>query len=92
MLEKYLNFTKNKPSPFLGKEASVILRNAYLFMRINIKKNIRKNQGKYFSVGIKQLESLIKISESLGRMKISNFISADEVFEAVRLFQKRFFI
>lgn len=92
MLEKYLNFTKNKPSPFLCKEASIILRNAYLFMRINIKKNLSKNQGKYFYVGIKQLESLIKISESLGKMKISNFISVDEVFEAVRLFQKRFFI
>lgn len=92
MLEKYLNFTRDKPNPFLSKEATVILRNAYLFMRINIKKNHNKNEKKYFTVSIKQLESLIKISESLGKMKISNFISVEEVFEAVRLFQKRFFL
>lgn len=91
MLEKYIDFTSHRNPPFLTNDALKILKNAYLFMRLNLKKKLINGEKITFTISIKQLESLIKISEALGRMKMGNYISGHDVLEGVRLFQKRFF-
>jgi len=61
-------------------------------MRINLRKKKRTNCQFSFIISTYQLESLVKISESLGKMKMTEKITSQEVLEAVNLFQKRFFV
>ena len=41
-----------------------------------------------FSIPLKKLETLIKISEALCRMRLSNHVNIDDVFESVKIFKE----
>jgi DNA replicative helicase MCM subunit Mcm2 (Cdc46/Mcm family) len=91
MLKKYIYFVSKTIYPILNKSASEILKNAYLHMRYFFKKK-NDNLKKFpFLVSIRHLESLIKISASITKMKLSGKIDVEEALESVRLFQKRFY-
>jgi len=92
MLKKYLRFTSFNSYPVFTENAFQVLRNAYLFMRINLKRKKEKNKVTFFTISIYQLESLVAISEALGKMKMTEKISSQEILEAVNLFQKRFLL
>ena len=84
-LRNYIMFVREKFKPKLSKQASEFLKNAYLFLKISIKK-LEKNRISG-TERIKKLESMIKISESIAKMRMANEINSGDALEAIQLIQ-----
>ncbi|WAR18215.1 MCM5-like protein [Mya arenaria] len=87
-LKKYINYCRGKCGPRLSSEAAEKLKNRYVLMR-NSAGEYERETGKKVSIPItvRQLEAIIRISESLAKMKLQPFATESEVDEALRLFQ-----
>ncbi|KAL4238588.1 minichromosome maintenance protein 5 [Mactra antiquata] len=87
-LKKYINYCRKKCGPRLSTEAAEKLKNRYVLMR-NSAGEYERETGKKVSIPItvRQLEAIIRISESLAKMKLQPFATEVDVDEALRLFQ-----
>uniref|UniRef100_A0A7S3B9I3 DNA replication licensing factor MCM4 n=1 Tax=Haptolina ericina TaxID=156174 RepID=A0A7S3B9I3_9EUKA len=79
LLMEYIGFAREQSKPELSDEAGTALIEAYVDMR---KAGATK---KVVSATPRQLESLIRLSEAHARMRLSDVVETDDVFEAVRL-------
>lgn len=74
--------------PRLSKEAGEKLKNRYVVMRASTRdheKDIEKRLS--IPITVRQLEAIIRISESLAKMQLQPFATEVHVNEALRLFQ-----
>ena len=87
-LRNYIQFAKSKCNPILSEEAANKLNRFYIEIRQQVDE-FEKESTKKSSVPItvRQLEAIIRISESLARMELTNRVSTSHVDEAIRLFQ-----
>ena len=87
-LRNYIQFAKSKCNPILSEEAANKLNRFYIEIRQQVDE-FEKESTKKSSVPItvRQLEAIIRISESLARMELLNRVSTSHVDEAIRLFQ-----
>lgn len=87
-LKKYVAFVRSKCGPRLGAEAAEKLKNRYVLMRTGATEHERET-GKRTSIPItvRQLEAIVRISESLAKMRLAPFATEADVDEALRLFQ-----
>ena len=76
----YIKFVKNF-NPIFSKEASIILKKEYMKLR---QIDILSNNNLYRNT-IRQLESLIRLSEALAKIHLSEIITSSFVIEASRL-------
>jgi len=82
-MQQYIAFSRQEIHPILTDEAGEELVKAYIDMR-----NLGRFRGrKIISATPRNLESLIRLTESLARMRHSELVSLDDVREAVRLQQ-----
>jgi len=83
-LRNYIIFVSRKYRPILSKKASFFIKSAYVFLKISSKKNLKnllvKNR-------LSKLESMIKVSESIAKMRMSNKVDSIDALEAIRLVQ-----
>lgn len=88
MLRNYVQYAKTKVNPVLSEEAANKLSRFYVSIRQQVDE-FEKESSKRSSVPItvRQLESLIRISESMARMDLSSVVNCSHVEEAIRLFQ-----
>jgi len=91
-LKKYVQYCRAKCAPRLSKQASEVLSSAY----VKIRDDVRKKDGGNGSAGnkhnavpitVRQLEALVRISESLAKMRLAPEATTDDVAEALRLFR-----
>ncbi|KAK3802141.1 hypothetical protein RRG08_050027 [Elysia crispata] len=87
-LKKYIAYARGKCGPRLSPEAAEKLKNRYVLMRNNAS-DYERETGKKVSIPItvRQLEAIIRISESQAKMRLAPFASEADVDEALRLFQ-----
>lgn len=87
-LKKFIAYCRKKCGPRLSPEAAEKLKNRYVLMR-NSAGEYERETGKKVSIPItvRQLEAIIRISESLAKMKLQPFATEQDVDEALRLFQ-----
>ncbi|KAK3092794.1 hypothetical protein FSP39_007290 [Pinctada imbricata] len=87
-LKKYIAYCRAKCGPRLSPGAAEKLKNRYVLMR-NGAGEYERETGKKISIPItvRQLEAIIRMSESLAKMKLRPFASEGDVDEALRLFQ-----
>lgn len=78
-LALYITYAKRNCAPVLSPEATQRLLEGYLDMR-----KLGSNR-KVITATPRQLESLIRLSEALARMKLSNVVTRVDVEEAIRL-------
>jgi DNA replication licensing factor MCM4 len=78
-LALYITYAKRHCNPKLSQEATQRLLEGYLDMR-----KLGSNR-KVITATPRQLESLIRLSEALARMKLSNVVTRADVEEAIRL-------
>lgn len=79
-LRKYITFAKNTCNPVLTKEAQTRLGSFYIEARKNsISGKVR--------ITVRQLESLIRLSESIAKMELSPIVDESHVEEAINLFK-----
>jgi len=78
---EYIGYTRREINPVLTDEAAIALRKAYLSLR-----GLGRNRGqKTITCTPRQLESLIRLSEALARMRHSETVDLKDVREATRL-------
>lgn len=82
-LAKYISFAKKSTNPSLTESAKEKLTNFYVETRKKLKQN---TSSKKIPITVRQLESLIRLSESLARMELRNYVNENDVTEAIRLF------
>ncbi|XP_063426896.1 DNA replication licensing factor mcm5-like [Mytilus trossulus] len=87
-LKKYIGYCRRKCGPRMNADAAEKLKNRYVLMR-NGASEYERETGKRISIPItvRQLEAIIRISESLAKMRLSPFATNADVDEALRLFQ-----
>eukprot|EP01080_Neovahlkampfia_damariscottae_P012116 gene12116-5608_t len=78
-LTQYIAYAKKNINPIITEEASEYLVKSYADLR---KLGMDRKQ---VSATTRQLESLIRLSESLARMRLSKMVEKSDVIEALRL-------
>ncbi|KAL9649552.1 hypothetical protein ABK040_003230 [Willaertia magna] len=81
-LKRYIAYCRAVCSPRLSDAASEHLLNFYVQQR-----EMSKKQKSVIPITMRQLEALIRISESLAKMELSDVASVQHAQEAIRLFK-----
>ena len=81
-------FHFSKCGPRISDAAADKLKNRYVLMRSGAKEHERETDKKTsIPITVRQLEAIVRISESLAKMEMKPFASDAHVDEALRLFQ-----
>lgn len=82
-LTMYISYAKQHIKPQITPEAKEELVKAYVSMR-KLGEDARSSE-KRITATTRQLESMIRLSEAHAKMRLSEYVTADDVIEAVRL-------
>ncbi|KAF9762999.1 DNA replication licensing factor mcm5 [Nosema granulosis] len=87
-LRRYVQYAKAKVFPVLSEASSKLLVQFYSSTRREVK-NIEKDTMKRSSIPItvRQLEAIIRLSESLAKLELTPIVQDRHVEEAIRLFK-----
>jgi DNA replication licensing factor MCM4 len=80
-LTAYITHAKKHCSPRLSEEAGDVLVNQY----VQLRQLGQIGNRKVITATPRQLESMVRLSEALAKMHLSDIVSADDVHEAARL-------
>lgn len=93
-MKKYIQYCKSRCAPRLTEEAGEFLASSYVQIRDNVRKQgIAASGGSHdftqstIPITVRQLEALVRISESLAKMRLCPDVRAEDVAEAMRLFK-----
>merc|ERR1740123_691410 len=87
-LKKYINFARSRCGPRLGAEAAEFIKNKYVMMRSStLEQEEATGKRTAIPITVRQLEAVIRISESLAKMELQPFAVDRHVDESLRLFQ-----
>lgn len=87
-LKKYIAYARSKCDPRLTETAAQLLRDRYVRFRKQMRDRKAKDKGAdAIPITVRQLEAIVRISESLARMELSDIATEVHVTEALRLFQ-----
>jgi DNA replication licensing factor MCM5 len=87
-LKKYISYCRTKCGPRLSAEAAEKLKNRNVLMRNGAAEHERETGIRTtIPITVRQLEAVVRIAESLAKMRLSPFAIETDVDEALRLFQ-----
>merc|ERR1719203_1648036 len=81
-LRKYISYCKERCNPRISAEAGEVLKNRY----VSIRKAMKSEGGSPIPITVRQLEAIVRISESLAKMEMREEVDISHVEEALRLF------
>ncbi|XP_065563202.1 DNA replication licensing factor mcm5-A-like [Artemia franciscana] len=88
LLKKYIAFCRSRCGPRLSEAAGEKLKNRYVLMRFGVREHELDSEKRLsIPITVRQLEAVIRISESLAKMQLLPFATEAHVDEALRLFQ-----
>ena len=85
LLRDYIEYAREHIHPEISAEAANQLIASYMEMRNPPGGSLASNGTRTISATARQLESLIRISESLAKMRFSSLVTKEDALEAVRL-------
>jgi DNA replication licensing factor MCM5 len=87
-LRKYVSYCRNRVSPRLTQQACETLQNHYIDIRAKMAQEKRegKANNNVIPITVRQLEAIVRISESLAKMELRDQVEVSHVEEALRLF------
>jgi len=85
-LRKYLSYCRRRVQPRLTPAAGETLKNHYVSIRAKMKQEKETGKDSGIPITVRQLEAIIRISESLARMELKEEVNTEHVEEALRLF------
>lgn len=85
LLRDYISYARENIHPELSDLAARELIAAYIEMRRGGSAGSGGGRGRTIAATPRQLESLVRLSESLARMRLGHVVTRDDVREAVRL-------
>ncbi|KAJ3358428.1 minichromosome maintenance protein 5 [Allomyces javanicus] len=87
-MRRYITYARSRCSPRLGEEAAERLSSYFVRIRSEVRALEQKTGSRAaVPITVRQLEAVIRISESLAKMTLSPTVREDHVDEAIRLFQ-----
>lgn len=90
-MKKFVQYCKSKCKPTLSEEAGQVLTSAYVKIRDDVRKATLQSQGQdaqsTIPITVRQLEALVRISESLAKLRLDSEVRIEDVNEAMRLFR-----
>ena len=95
-MKKYIQYCKAKCAPRLTEEAGEVLSSSYVKIRDDVRKQAIANNGaggggdntqSAIPITVRQLEALVRISESLAKMRLDSDVRAEDIAESLRLFK-----
>lgn len=95
-MKKYIQYCKAKCSPRLSEEAGEVLTSSYVKIRDDVRKKTLAARSRggdgadaqsVIPITVRQLEALVRLSESLAKMRIDSIVRSEDVTEALRLFR-----
>uniref|UniRef100_A0A8C9XJM3 DNA replication licensing factor MCM5 n=1 Tax=Sander lucioperca TaxID=283035 RepID=A0A8C9XJM3_SANLU len=86
--KKYIAYARTKCGPRLSAAAAEKLKNRYVVMRSGAREHERESDKRpSIPITVRQLEAVVRIAESLAKMKLQAVAGEEEVDESLRLFQ-----
>jgi DNA replication licensing factor MCM5 len=86
-MRSYIRFAKSRCAPRLNDEAAEMLSSHFVDIRRQVHQVEQdSNERSSIPITVRQLEAIIRVSESLAKMTLSTTVTKDHVNEAVRLF------
>lgn len=86
--KKFIHFCRTSCGPRLSAEAGEKLKSRYVLMRAGTHEHEKATDKRLaIPITVRQLEAIIRISESLAKMQLQPFATEVHVNEALRLFQ-----
>lgn len=82
-IQRYIKFAR-RIRPQISEDAAKALVASYQKLRFNDASTVSRSS---YRITVRQLESLVRLSEALARLHCSDVISADHVMQATRLVQ-----
>ncbi|KIY51314.1 MCM-domain-containing protein [Fistulina hepatica ATCC 64428] len=87
-MKRYIAYCKNKCAPRLSKEAQEMLGSHFVSLRREVQQVEQDNDERSsIPITVRQLEAIVRISESLAKMTLSPVVKNHHVEEAIRLFK-----
>ena len=93
-MKKYIQYCKTKCQPVLSEEAGQVLTSSYVKIRDDVRKNNIQSSGgsgeasqSVIPITVRQLEALVRLSESLAKLRLDSEVRIEDVNEALRLFR-----
>uniref|UniRef100_A0A2P2HWJ7 DNA replication licensing factor MCM5 n=1 Tax=Hirondellea gigas TaxID=1518452 RepID=A0A2P2HWJ7_9CRUS len=87
-LKKYVSYCRSRCGPRLTETAGAKLQNRYVLMRGGTREAEKQAEKRLaIPITVRQLEAVVRISESLAKMRLMSFATEPDVDEALRLFQ-----
>ncbi|EEB18421.1 DNA replication licensing factor mcm5, putative [Pediculus humanus corporis] len=88
LLKKYIHYCRTHCGPRLSEAAGEKLKHRYVLMRGGAKEHeMQTDKKNSIPITVRQLEAIIRMSESLAKMQLLPFATEVHVEEALRLFQ-----
>lgn len=85
-LSKYIRYCRDRCSPRLTPNAAEVLKNHYITIRAAMKREKESGRDGGIPITVRQLEAIVRISESLAKMEMCEDVDTGHVEEALRLF------
>lgn len=90
-MKKYVQYCKSRCKPTLSEEAGQVLTSSYVKIRDDVRKSTLQSLGEdaqaTIPITVRQLEALVRISESLAKIRLDTEVRIEDVNEALRLFR-----
>eukprot|EP00051_Salpingoeca_urceolata_P023233 m.391340 g.391340 ORF g.391340 m.391340 type:complete len:718 (+) comp20080_c0_seq19:195-2348(+) len=88
LLKRFIHYCRLNCGPRLSKQAMEKLRNHFVKIRSDTRKLEKEMERRSaIPITVRQLEALVRISESLAKMETVPFVTEHHVEEAIRLFK-----
>jgi len=85
-----VQYCRARCSPRLSSESSEVLASEYVKIRDGVRRRQQENGGDTAAVvpiTVRQLEALVRLSESCAKMRLASEVEAQDIAEALRLFK-----
>lgn len=87
IMKRYISYCKTRCAPRLSAEASEKLASQFVSIRRDVQQAEQDaNERSTIPITIRQLEAIIRISESIAKIHLSTIVTVEHVDEAIRLF------
>jgi DNA replication licensing factor MCM5 len=86
-LKRYIEYCRATCKPRLSEKAAEMLQNKYVEIRQKMRQQAHETgRAAAIPITVRQLEAIIRLSESLAKMRLTSVAPPEHVEEAVRLF------
>ncbi|GAA0157607.1 DNA metabolism protein [Lithospermum erythrorhizon] len=86
-LKRYIQYCRTLCHPRLSPNAAKMLQEKYVKIRQDVRRQANETgQAAAIPITVRQLEAIVRLSESLAKMRLSQVANENHVVEALRLF------